>query len=209
MCCPATDFRHTISRSRVDPVPILRGCLGRIGVRRNRLSIFAFVGLTAGAGIGRKTMPTRGAAPPGKAKPLAPKATVTPATASRSVQRTAQRPAPKSPMPTPVEFEPISFETFLSKLSAKDRLNVERHATALDEDSDPNRAKVWKSLACTLVALAPQSPKAGGQQNLQYFVPDGPSGKYRMQVFALQDLRDGKILIYTGGEALAAAVASG
>ena len=112
-------------------------------------------------------------------------------------------------MPTPVEFEPISFETFLSKLSAKDRLNVERHAAALDEDSDPNRAKVWKGLACTLMALAPQSPKAGGQQNLQYFVPDGPSGKYRMQVFALQDLRDGKILIYTGAEALAAAVASG
>src|SRR5439155_13918638 len=29
-----------------------------------------------------------------------------------------------------------------------------------------------------------------------FFIPDGKDGKYRMQVFALEDQRDGKILLY-------------
>ena len=88
---------------------------------------------------------------------------------------------------------PISFDDFLAKLSAKDRTNAERHATALAEN--PRHLELWRRLACSLMTLAPHAIKFNGQQSIQFYIPDG---KYRMQVFALEDLRDGKITIYCG-----------
>jgi hypothetical protein len=46
---------------------------------------------------------------------------------------------------------------------------------------------------------------ADGQQRVRFFVPDG---QYRMQVFALEDLRDGVLSIYCG-DALDEAIAAG
>ena len=88
---------------------------------------------------------------------------------------------------------PIDFETFLSKLSAKDRTNAQRHVLACDAEGDGKHGVLWRRLACTLMTLAPHAIKFNGQQSAQFFIPDG---KYRMQVFALEDLRDGKINIY-------------
>ena len=88
---------------------------------------------------------------------------------------------------------PISFDDFLAKLSAKDRTNAERHATALADN--PRHLELWRRLACSLMTLAPHAIKFNGQQSIQFYIPDG---KYRMQVFALEDLRDGKITIYCG-----------
>ena len=88
---------------------------------------------------------------------------------------------------------PIDFETFLSKLSAKDRTNAQRHVAACDLEGDGKHGALWRRLACALMMLAPHAIKFNGQQSAQFFIPDG---KYRMQVFALEDLRDGKINIY-------------
>jgi hypothetical protein len=86
----------------------------------------------------------------------------------------------------------LDFEGFLSKLAPKDKLNAERRV-ALLEEADPARARLWQRLACTLMTLAPQAAKLVGKQAVQFYIPDG---KYRMQVFALEDLQDGNFTVY-------------
>src|SRR5439155_689494 len=49
-------------------------------------------------------------------------------------------------------------------------------------------------LACTMMTLAPHAAKLVGRETLQVYVADGP--KYRMQVFALEDLQDGNMTVY-------------
>jgi hypothetical protein len=90
-------------------------------------------------------------------------------------------------------FEPMEYDAFLMRLTPKDRLNVERHITAIEEVSTRGHAKLWKKLATRMMALAPHSAKANGQQSMQFYIADG---KYRMQLFALEDLRDGNIQVY-------------
>jgi hypothetical protein len=90
--------------------------------------------------------------------------------------------------------EPIEFEAFLSKLSPKDRLNVERHIAACEAQVHPDHAKLWQRMATWLATLASHAVQTTGQQAVSFFIADG---KYRMQVFALEDARDGKVAIYT------------
>ena len=88
--------------------------------------------------------------------------------------------------------QPLDFEGFLSKLAPKDRVNAERRATTLDTEGGPHRAALWRRLAASLMTLAPVA-KLVGKQTVQFYIPDG---KYRMQVFALEDLQDGNLTIY-------------
>src|SRR5947207_1782043 len=64
-------------------------------------------------------------------------------------------------------------------------------------------ARLIRRLFSTVVAVAcimarasfiPHALQTAGQQAVQFFIADG---KYRKQVFALEDPRDGRILIYT------------
>ncbi len=87
---------------------------------------------------------------------------------------------------------PLGFTDFLAKLPPKDRANAERRNALLEAGPDPQRAGLWRRLACTLMSLAPVA-KIVGAQTVQFYVPDG---KYRMQVFALEDLQDGQVTIY-------------
>lgn len=87
----------------------------------------------------------------------------------------------------------LDFEQFLSKLSPKDKLNAQRRVDVLEGEPDPARARLWRRLACALMTLAPQPAKLVGRQTIQFYVPDG---KYRMQVFALEDLQDGNFTVY-------------
>jgi hypothetical protein len=88
---------------------------------------------------------------------------------------------------------PLRFSEFLAKLSSKDRANAERRVTVLDAAPDATRAALWQRLACSLMTLAPHAAKLIGKQTLQIYVADG---KYRMQVFALEDLQDGNFTVY-------------
>ena len=88
---------------------------------------------------------------------------------------------------------PISYDDFCAKLSAKDRVNVERHVAACEAEPDPKHAKLWRRLVCSLMTLSPHAIKCNGQHSAQFYVPDG---KYRMQVFAIEDKREGQITVY-------------
>ncbi len=87
----------------------------------------------------------------------------------------------------------IEFSEFLSKLSPKDKTNIERRVEVLEAEPDPNRAKLWRRLASSLATLAPHAAKCIGKQTLQFYIADG---KYRMQVFALEDIQDGNFTVY-------------
>lgn len=85
------------------------------------------------------------------------------------------------------------LEAFLAALAAKDRLNVERHLAACDAEPSPTHGKLWRQVAMTLRRLAPHAAQTIGQHVVLFFVADG---KYRMQVFAMEDQNDGQMLVY-------------
>jgi hypothetical protein len=87
----------------------------------------------------------------------------------------------------------LSFPEFLAKLAPKDRANAERRVSVLEAGPDHARADLWRRLACSLMTLAPFAAKLVGKQTLQIYVADG---RYRMQVFALEDLGDGNLAVY-------------
>jgi hypothetical protein len=89
--------------------------------------------------------------------------------------------------------QPLTFPAFLAKLSPKDRTSAARRISVLEALPDKDRAHLWRRLACSLMTLAPFAAKLVGKQTLQVYVADG---KYRMQVFALEDLQDGHFTLY-------------
>ncbi len=105
----------------------------------------------------------------------------------------------------PAELVKPDFETFLAALSARDRLNIERHIAVCDAEPSADHAKLYKKLVCTLAGLAPQAVRTTGQRAIQFFMQDG---KYRVQVFALEDLCDGNVFIYMN-DALESALSEG
>jgi hypothetical protein len=89
---------------------------------------------------------------------------------------------------------PVDFGTWAAALGSRDRVNVERHLAAVEAlPGGIEHAKLWRRLAQTLATLAPFAATTTGQQAVSFFQADG---KYRMQVFALEDNRDGKISAY-------------
>jgi hypothetical protein len=80
----------------------------------------------------------------------------------------------------------LDFEAFLTKLkSAKERANAQQHLDTIRGDAEhPHHAKIWQRLVSTLLTLAPELPRFGSQRAVQFSVPDG---RYKLQVFALQD----------------------
>jgi hypothetical protein len=110
-----------------------------------------------------------------------------------SVKTKSAASAVKDHAASPVDYTPMEYDAFLAKLGTKDRLNVERHVAACDAEGDPAHSNNYRRLVCALAGMAPHAAKTHGQQAVQIYVPDG---KYRMQVFALQDQRDGLIMIF-------------
>ena len=99
-------------------------------------------------------------------------------------------------MPTTTTTAPsdsTAFQDFLAALSARDRANIEKHMAVLDAEPSPSHSKSWRKIALLCRRLAPMSANTIGPQVVQFFVADG---KYRMQVFALEDRRDGTILLF-------------
>ncbi len=86
--------------------------------------------------------------------------------------------------------KPIELDVLLAKAGQKDRTNVEKHLAAINEE----HAAVWRRLMRSLATLSPLAITTVGQQAVQFFIADG---KYRMQVFAMEDQRDGLIVVYT------------
>ena len=137
---------------------------------------------------GSINMPT--ATPAGKSSPKDKSPEKTPEkakAAAKPPEKVVEKPAkPTAPIP-------MDYDGLLAKLTPKDRLNIERHIAAIEEVSTKGHAKLWKRLATAMMGMAPHSAKANGQQSMQFYIQDG---KYRMQIFALEDLRDGTVHAY-------------
>lgn len=85
------------------------------------------------------------------------------------------------------------FDAFISRLSVKGKAAVEKHVECCEADSNLNNGDLWKRLAGGLGKLAPFAIETVGQHAVKYHIPDG---KYRQQVFALEDARTGTIVVY-------------
>jgi hypothetical protein len=98
---------------------------------------------------------------------------------------------------------PLRFEEVLAKLGGRDRGNAARRVTAMEDKAENDRSRLWQRLACSLMTLAPVA-KFVGKDAVEFYVPDG---RYKMQVFALEDVRDGNVTVYcpdVSAEAVAA-----
>jgi hypothetical protein len=123
----------------------------------------------------------------------------------RTATSVAAKPAENSKAIVPAKPGKIDFESFLAALSARDRVNIERHIAVCEGEPTADHGKLFKRLAAALASLAPQATRTTGQRAIQFFIADG---KYRVQVFALEDLCDGKITIYLT-DALETAITEG
>lgn len=89
--------------------------------------------------------------------------------------------------------ESASVGEMLARAAAKDRTHIQRHLAAADAEPDPSHATLWRRLAGLLNTLAPLPVQTVGHSAVMFFVPDG---KYRMQMFALEDQSDGRVSLY-------------
>src|SRR5579859_3592824 len=93
-----------------------------------------------------------------------------------------------------VETPPqTGFDGMLARAAAKDRTHIQRHLAAADLEADGAHAALWRRLATSLFNLAPLPIQTVGHSAVLFFTPDG---KYRMQMFALEDQNDGKLAVY-------------
>jgi hypothetical protein len=89
----------------------------------------------------------------------------------------------------------LGFDEFLAKLaSAKERTGAQQHVEAQrGTGGNPRAAALWERLVGTLLTLAPALPRFGGRKAAQFSIPDG---KYKLQVFALQEGDAGELHVY-------------
>jgi hypothetical protein len=89
--------------------------------------------------------------------------------------------------------EVADYDGLLLRLGARDRAAVEKHIAVCEAEPTRDHATLWKRIACLLCNLAPKALQTAGQRAVQFFAADG---KYRRQVFAMEDLRDGVLAVY-------------
>lgn len=85
------------------------------------------------------------------------------------------------------------LEEFLTRAGAKERAKIEKHLTACDNEADREHGQLWRRVVLILGSLAPAPVQSVGHNAWRFFIPDG---KYRLQVFALEDGLDGFLRIY-------------
>ncbi|HZL36369.1 MAG TPA: hypothetical protein VFC78_13705 [Tepidisphaeraceae bacterium] len=98
----------------------------------------------------------------------------------------ARRPEVKQPVVA--DMEPL-----LSRWPAKERARVEKHLALCDAEGAGERGRLWRRLAAACGALAPLPPQTLGNLAVMFFIPDG---KYRMQVFTLEDVGEGEMSVF-------------
>ena len=87
----------------------------------------------------------------------------------------------------------LEFDGFLARLGGRERAAAEKRVAAQESHPRPRLDRLWRRLACTLMQLAGHSARLVGRQSVQFYIADG---RYRMQVFALEDLDDGNLTVY-------------
>jgi hypothetical protein len=95
-------------------------------------------------------------------------------------------------IPTDDHHDNVHLSTVLAQAGSVGRGAIEKHLVAIDEEVDPSHGELWRRLFLALARLAPL-PVKGRADAVMFFVPDGP---HRMQMFALEDQRDGVLHVY-------------
>jgi hypothetical protein len=85
------------------------------------------------------------------------------------------------------------LEPILERVGVKERAKIEKHLAVCDAEAAALHGKLWRRVVSILGELAPLSMQSVGNNTWRFFVADG---KYRMQVFALEDAFDGTLKIY-------------
>lgn len=85
-----------------------------------------------------------------------------------------------------------NYEAFLGLLGQKALSMVESRTGAIEGDASQGYGKSWKRIAGMLGRLAPVGVESVGRLALKFHIPDG---KYRQQVFALEE-GNGMISVY-------------
>ena len=96
------------------------------------------------------------------------------------------------PVKLPQEMDIETRLTTLMAQTVRDRANMEKHLAVCDAEPNAAHGTIWRRLMAKLGALAPIAATVG-LQVVRFFIADG---KYRMQVFALEDNSDGFINVY-------------
>ena len=90
-----------------------------------------------------------------------------------------------------VDFD-TQLQTVFARPGTTGKTHIEKHLAACNEEVDPSHGQLWRRLFAFLASLTPL-PIQAMVDGVMFFAPDG---KYRMQVFALEDHQDGVIHIY-------------
>ena len=85
------------------------------------------------------------------------------------------------------------LEELLGRVAAKERAKIEKHLAACDAEADSAHADVFRRMVTMLDSRAGAGVDSVGGQAWRFFVPDG---KYRLQVFALEDKGDGTLRVF-------------
>ena len=94
--------------------------------------------------------------------------------------------------PTGVIESSDPFERVLARASARDRAVIEKHMAFCDGEAAPGHARLWRRLITHISSLVPLPVQMAPQAAI-FFVADG---RYRLQVFALEDRKDGFLTLY-------------
>jgi hypothetical protein len=94
------------------------------------------------------------------------------------------------PWKSPVERQ---YEVFLGQLSVKARATIQKHDELCEAEGPPEHSALWKRFAGRLGGLAAHAVEAHGQHSVKFYIADG---NYKLQVFALEDSRQGTIAVY-------------
>jgi hypothetical protein len=85
------------------------------------------------------------------------------------------------------------FAPILDRTGVKDRTRIEKHLATCDAEATAIHGRLWRHVATVLSELVPLAMQSAGNNSWKFYIPDG---KYRMQVFALEDPCDGTLRIY-------------
>ena len=85
------------------------------------------------------------------------------------------------------------YDKFLEQLSVKGRATIQKHDELCEADAAQGSGELWKRLAGGLGQLAGHATEMLGQQSVKFHIADG---KYKQQVFALEDTKTGTIVLY-------------
>jgi hypothetical protein len=94
-----------------------------------------------------------------------------------------------------------NYQAFLGRLGQKGLAAVEKHVEICEADAAQGYGRWWKRIAGMLGQLAPHAIETAGHQAVKFHIPDG---KYRQQVFALEDPGAGILYVYMPDIAAAA-----